>query len=165
LPMPGQPTIREIGKPRVGPSIAPEALDPAWNGLPIQIGADGTDPLDGTLGKGGSVAVRKNDRPGRQAERQLAGDCIGDQPSGTYSKPRWVSVADVKLIHRIDRLHIATPMKRTRIAALYRRRTLRNRSQGTRSDLNGCASCRSLGPTRSGRWAFAAGAFRPDWMK
>lgn len=106
------------------------------------------DFLSGALGpRRVCCRAQKNDRFRRQAERQTPGHRAGDHPGSVYCKPRPVSDADLKLMHRIDKLHmefpfagswmlqgllvpegfkvgwlhVATLMKRMGIEALYRR--------------------------------------------
>ena len=115
---------------------------------------------------------------------------LGISRGSVYSQPRPVSDPDLKLMHRIDRLHmefpfagsrmlqgllvqegfkvgrlhVATLMKRMGIEALYRKPLAivfgpmadkarpQNRHRGTRSTPTCSGSCRSPGPTKSGRW-------------
>ena len=109
------------------------------------------------------------------AGSQSQAAALGISRGSVYYLPRPVPAADLALMLRIDklhldypfagsrmmrdflvregfnvgRLHVATLMKRMRIAAIYRRRTPRSRLRATRSTRICCASGRSRGPART----------------
>ena len=102
---------------------------------------------------------------------------LGISRGSVHYKPRPVTDADLKLMHRIDklhmefagsrmvqgllvqegfkvgRLHVATLMKRMGIEALFRRTNTSKPAPGAQDlPLICCASCRSPSPIRYGRW-------------
>lgn len=112
----------------------------------------------------------------------------GISRSSIYYQPRPVSDADLKLMHRIDklhmelpfagsrmlqglliqegskvgRLHIATLMKLMGIEALYRRPNTSKSAPDTKSTHICSGSCPSRGPIRSGPWTSPISRWRVD---
>ena len=73
------------------------------------------DFLSGALGpRRVCCRAQENDRSCREAERQPPGHRYGSRSSVSYT-PRPVSDADLKLMHRIDKLHMEFPFAGSRI--------------------------------------------------